>query len=249
MASFVDDGVVLRRVDYAEADRILTVLTRDHGKIGVIARGARRARARMASHTDMFAHSRMQLASGRGELLTLTQADRLDHGVTLTDPRRAACAAVIVELADRVLEPHHADSQAYSLLVEALAACLHSQRDPRQAMIWFARRLIDRLGYEPQLQSCVACECVLPEATARFSAAGGGLLCAECSRTDSNAIECQVRVIKVLRCVAVADAATYWRLNLDEPTLQALEAIVERELAQHLDRSLRSFEVLRQLRN
>ena len=66
MPAYVDDAVVLRRVDYGEADRVLTVLTREHGKVGVIARGARKARARMAGQTDLFAHSRMQLARGRG---------------------------------------------------------------------------------------------------------------------------------------------------------------------------------------
>ena len=248
MSTIVDDGVVLRRINYAEADRILTVLTREHGKLGVIARGARRPRARMASHTDIFAHSRMQLASGRGELMTLTQAQRLDQGAILSDPVRTACAAVITELTDRVIEPHHADVEAYLLLVEALQACLHSPQDPAQALAWFARRLIDRLGYAPQLQACVACQEPLAEAVAWFSASGGGLLCGTCHRIDGNAVECPVRVIKVLRCIASADAATYWRLNLDAATLRTLEDVVERELAEHLERNLRSFEVLRQLR-
>ena len=75
MPTYLTEGVILRRVDYGEADRILTVLTREHGKIGVIARGVRKAGSRLAAHTDLFARSRMQLARGRGELDVLTQAE------------------------------------------------------------------------------------------------------------------------------------------------------------------------------
>ena len=98
--SFTDEGIVLRRVNYAEADRVLTVLTREHGKVGVIVRGVRRAGSRMAAQTDLFERSRMQLAEGRGELLVLAQAQRASGpppGLT-GDPRRSACAAVIAAI-------------------------------------------------------------------------------------------------------------------------------------------------------
>jgi len=68
MPTYSDEGIVLRRIDYGEADRILTVLTLEHGKIGVIARGVRKSQSRLASRTDLFTRSRMQLARGRGEL-------------------------------------------------------------------------------------------------------------------------------------------------------------------------------------
>ena len=109
---------MLRRVNYGEADRVLTVLTREHGKVGVIVRGVRRAGSRMAAQTDLFERSRMQLAEGRGELLVLAQAQRASGpppGLA-GDPRRSACAAVIAELTDRVLEGHHPDPEVYALV-------------------------------------------------------------------------------------------------------------------------------------
>ena len=62
MPTYSDEGIVLRRIDYGETDRILTVLTLEHGKIGVIARGVRRSQSRLGSGTDLFTRSRMQLA-------------------------------------------------------------------------------------------------------------------------------------------------------------------------------------------
>jgi DNA repair protein RecO (recombination protein O) len=245
MATYIDEGIVLRRVDYGEADRILTVLTRAHGKIGVIARGVRRPQSRLASRTDLFARSRMQLAKGRGELDVLAQAEPITPALQGGDARRASCAALCAELTDRVLENHHPDAEVFSLLAEALESCADNSRDPRGAVIWFARRMIDRLGYAPQLHDCAACERRLGELSAHFSAASGGLLCDHCATADSNAIECSVRVIKVLRVAASGDNALWTRLMLDEATLMVLERVTEAELAQHLDRRLRSFDVLR----
>jgi DNA repair protein RecO (recombination protein O) len=245
MPTYTDEGIVLRRLDYGETDRILTVLTRDHGKIGVIAKGARRPQSRLASRTDLFVRSRMQLASGRGELQVLTQAEQMSAAPRAGDARRSACAAVCAELTDRVLEPSHPDGEIFTLVAGAMATCADPSRDPRAAVVWFARRMIERLGYAPQLYECVGCGRTLPEDTAFFSAAGGGLLCMDCSRSDPSAIECSVRAIKVLRAAAAGDTELWARLRLDAPTLAMLEAVVEHELAFHLDRRLRSFQVLR----
>lgn len=247
MPTYTDEGIVLRRVNYGEADRILTVLTREHGKIGVIARGVRKAASRNAAATDLFVRSQMQLAKGRGELDVLTQAERRANPPPLGDAFRAACASLCAELADRVLESHHRDPETYELMVAALAGCADEDRDPRLAVTWFARRMIDRLGYAPQLQDCASCGMALPESPAAFSAVGGGLLCTRCSPADPGAVVCSVRVIKVLRTVAAGNDQLYRRLRLDVATLDTLEDVVERELAQHLDRQLRSLDVVRSL--
>ena len=246
MPTYITEGVVLRRIDYGEADRILTVLTRDRGKVGVIARGVRKPRSRLAAHTDLFSRSRLQLAQGRGELDVLAQAETL-QALPPAGARHAACAGICAELADRVLESHHADSEVYDLVIGALSDCHDQSRDPRAAMIWFARRMVDRLGYAPQLSDCASCGTRLPEAPADFSAVAGGLLCDRCAPSDPGAVHCSVRAIKVLRVAATGDGALFHRLRLDAETVTTLEGVVEQELAFHLDRRLRSFDVLRAL--
>src|SRR5579864_2595824 len=120
MATYNDEGIVLRRIDYGEADRILTVLTRGHGKIGVMARGVRRSQSKLASRTDLFVRSHMQLAHGRGELDVLAQAEPVGGLPRTADARRTACAALCAELTDRVLESHHADEEIFVLVADAL---------------------------------------------------------------------------------------------------------------------------------
>lgn len=248
MTSFVDEGVVLRRVDYGDSDRILTILTRTHGKLGVIARGARKAGARHAPHTDLLARSTLQLATGRGELMVLTQAQRSGRAPVLDDPRRAACAAVVAELSDRVLEDAHPlEPQIYDLVVAAIDGCGDAARDPRSSLLWFARRMIDRLGYAPELSVCAVCGDRLEARGHVFSAAAGGLLCPEHADDDPAAVPCATAAIKVLRVVASGDEELFSRLRLDGALLDTLEAVMERELDRHLDRRLRSLGVLRAL--
>jgi len=246
VTSFIDDGIVLRRVDYSDTDRILTVLTREHGKVGVMARGVRGAKGRLAVFTDLFSVSRLHLVRGRGDLLILTQAERISS-VTAEQPRRAACAAVIAELTDSVLEPHHPDLGIFDLVIAAVAASGDAARDPRAGLVWFVQRMIDRLGYAPQLHECASCGATLEEVGTGFSIAGGGLICPRCGGGDPGAITCSVPVIKVLRVAAADDSQTWQRLRLDPGTLATLELIAERELEHHLDRRLRSWEVLRAL--
>jgi len=246
--TYVDEGIVLRRVDYGETDRVLTVLTRHHGKVGVLARGVRKAGSRLAAHTDLFSRSTLQLARGRGELEVLTEARRLGAVAPLGDARRAACAALCAELADLALEPGHPlEDGLFDLVADALADCADPARDPRGAVVWFARRMIDRLGYAPELHVCAGCGRRLEERSARFSAVAGGLLCPACGAADPGAIDCPVAAIKVLRVAAAGDAELYRRLRLSPEILAVLEAVVEQELARHIDRRLRSLEVLRGL--
>jgi DNA repair protein RecO (recombination protein O) len=107
--------------------------------------------------------------------------------------------------------------------------------------------MMDRLGYAPELSACANCGAELAENPAPFSAAVGGLLCPRCAPSDPEAVLCSVAAIKVLRVLATGDADLYARLRLDAGLLDTLEAVVERELAQHLDRRLRSLDVLRGL--
>jgi DNA repair protein RecO (recombination protein O) len=202
----------------------------------------------MAPHTDMFARSALQLATGRGELLVLTQAQRSGAAPSLGEPRRAACAALVAELADRVLEDRHPlEPDIFDLVAGAVDGCGDPARDPRAAVAWFARRMIDRLGYAPELQQCANCGDHLAEGPRPFSAAGGGLLCPRCAPSDPGAVLCTTAAIKVLRVIAAGDEELYRRLRLDGPLLDVLEAVVERELEQHVDRRLRSLDVLRAL--
>jgi len=244
--TYTDEGIVLRRIDYGESDRILTVLTRGRGKVGVIARGVRKPRSKLAAQTDLFMHSSMQLAHGRGELEVLAQAASVLPVLACDDPLRLACAGACTELVDRVVENGHVDATVFDLLVTALTQCVGGDRDPRAATIWFAQQMINRLGYSPQLYNCANCQRVLPESSAQFVSRIGGLICEQCTAVGET-VRCSVQTIKVLRVLETPGAPDFWRLKLDADAIGNLEAVVETELAEHLGRQLRAYEMMRSL--
>lgn len=245
MPSYRDVAVVLRKLDYGEADRIYTLLTREHGKVGAIARGVRRSTSRLASALELFSLVDVQLGKGRS-LDVVTQAVRLPGPRIDADVERTAHAGLIAELADRVSEERHPEEGLFELTVMALQD-LAVESEPRRASAYFMAVALGLLGYAPQLQACASCAQPLPEAPAVFSPAAGGFLCVDCAEPGTRPVP--VPALKVLRVMATGGIELYRRLRLDESLLGEVERVLEAQLEYHLDRQLKSLRFLRQMRS
>jgi len=245
LPSYRDAAVVLRKLDYSEADRIYTLLTREHGKVGAIARGVRRTTSRLASALELFSVIDVQLARGRS-LDVITQVARLPGPRIDADLERTAHAGLIAELADRVSEERHPEEGLFELTVTALQD-LAVEPEPRRASAYFMVVALNLLGYAPQLQECASCGRPLPEAAAAFSPAAGGFLCVDCAEPGMHAVP--VPALKVLRVMATGGIELYRRLRLDPSLLGEVERVLEAQLEYHLDRQLKSLRFLRQMRS
>jgi DNA repair protein RecO (recombination protein O) len=243
--TYRDEAVVLRKLNYGEYDRIFTLLTREHGKVGALARGVRRPTSRLASALDLFSRVDVQLARGRS-LDVVTQVVRLPGPRLLAEPERTAHAALVAELADRVTEDRHPMEGAYELTAAALEE-LAREPQPRRATAWFLTVALDFLGFAPQLDDCVSCARPLAEAPAPFSPPAGGFLCADCSPPGMSPVP--VQTLKVLRLMASGDIDLYRRVRLADELLADVELVLEAQLEHHLDRQLRSLRFLRQMRS
>src|SRR5205814_9213668 len=102
MPTYQADAVVLHRLDYGDADRILTLLTREHGKLAAIAKGARRSKTRDGSSLDLFGRSRMMLAKGKNLDVVAQVERRGDVRNSAGDLRRTAFACLVTDIADKV---------------------------------------------------------------------------------------------------------------------------------------------------
>ncbi len=249
MPTYQADAIVLRRLDYGEADRILTLLTREYGKLAAIAKGARRSKGGMASSLDLFARSRLMLAKGHN-LDVVAQVERRGSVRNIVgDLQRTAYACLVAEVVDKVLEDRHPVDDVFDLVVGTLEQLNVPERSPRADAAWFLMRILDLLGYQPQLYSCPGCGQALPEAGAWFSPLLGGVLCARCGAHDHGGSPLSVNGLKVLRVMAADDAALYDRLRLPAELLQEIEQALEAQLEYHLDRHLKSLDFIRSLRH
>src|SRR6202171_6246310 len=120
MPTYQADAIVLRRLDYGEADRILTLLTREHGKLAAIAKGSRRAKARSGSGLDLCTRSQMMLAKGRN-LDVVAQSERRGDTRNISgDLQRTGYACLVAEVADKVLEDRHPVDDVFELVAITL---------------------------------------------------------------------------------------------------------------------------------
>jgi DNA repair protein RecO (recombination protein O) len=174
------EGVVVRSLRYAEADRILHLYTPHRGKVGAIAKGVRRARSRFGGRLEPFFRLDLVLHEGRGELLTVTSAQtiagypRLREDGAALDTAARACDAV-ARLFDTT-EPH---PDVYNLLCNELALL---DADPARAghanQLAFRLKLLLAAGFAPQLSACASCG--EREHLTGFSGAAGGVVCPAC---------------------------------------------------------------------
>ncbi len=174
------EAVILRSMRYGEADRILHLYTRHHGRISAIAKGVRRARSRFGARLEPFFHVRAVLHEGRSDLLTVTGVDTIsthaglrEHAATL-DAAARACDAV-----GRLFETDESHSEVFTLLINELALLSSDPSHARSANgLAFRLKLLLAAGIVPQLGSCVSCG--EAEHLRGFSAAAGGVVCSSC---------------------------------------------------------------------
>jgi DNA repair protein RecO (recombination protein O) len=176
------EAIVLRSIRYGEADRILHLYSRQRGRIGAIAKGARKPRSRFGGRLEPFFRLDLVLHEGRGELLTVTGVSTLDgyprlraSGPALSAGARA-CDAVL-----RLLDAAEPNLPAYNLLCRYLAL-LDEPGQPRsaalEAALSFRLKLALAAGFAPELASCARCG--EAERLTGFSGAAGGVVCASC---------------------------------------------------------------------
>jgi DNA repair protein RecO (recombination protein O) len=177
------EAIVLRSIRYGEADRILHLYTPDHGRLGAIAKGARRTRSRFGARLEPFFHLRMLLYQSRpprSDLLTVTSAETLDaHGPLREHAASLDAAARACDAVARLFESGDPSPAVFHLLANELALL---DEDPRHAgsahQLAFRLKLLVAGGFTPQLAACASCG--ETEHLSGFSGAAGGVVCGAC---------------------------------------------------------------------
>lgn len=231
------EAVVLRRQELGEADRLLTLITPTHGKLRALAKGIRRPGSRKAGHLEPFSRVDVLVARGR-ELDIVTQAEALeDHPHLADDLVRFGQAAYMAELMDRFSLEGESNPSLYGLLVDMLAR-LDAGDEPGGVVRYFQIRLLDRVGYRPELFHCVECGAELKPEDQFFSSANGGMLCPRCGSVHSPAIRASLDALKVLRYYQrnAYDVAT--RPSIRAAVADEVESLMQSYLTHLLEREL-----------
>lgn len=240
-------AIVLKRRDQGEADRLLTVFTRDRGKLTLLAKGVRRPASRKAGHIEPFTVVDLLVAKGKS-LDLVTQAETtVAHRALREDLWRSTWAYYVAELADAFTVDEDPQALLFELVAETLDR-LNRGEDPSLTVRYYELHLLGLVGYQPQLFRCVACDALLQPEVNFLSIARGGALCPRHGAHVADAIALPVNVLKVLRYLQTRDWPQVAQLRLSPQIGSQLETVLARYIVYHLDRTLRSAAFLNRLR-
>jgi DNA repair protein RecO (recombination protein O) len=246
--TYSTQGLVIRQYPLGEADRILTLLTRDMGKIRVVAKGLRRPKSKLSGQMELLSHVSLTASVGR-DLDVVTEAQTVNSHPNLTEHLdKLSHGIYLCELLDRFTVEHEPNYEAYKLAIDTLS-CLESATDSWLVIRHFEMRLLDESGFLPELTQCVECGSKLEPQDHRFDVSAGGIACPDCGVGDSTAVvPVQLNAMKVLRLLQrerLFDRLEGLRIS------KAARYDVERLLTTHiryiLERELRSADFVRKV--
>ncbi len=243
------DAIILRHINYGEADRIVTFFTPEHGRCKGFARNARKSRKRFGPGLEPFAKVHMHWSeSASGGLLTLREVDLLDLHVGLRNDLDAiALAGYGCELVEEMVGDDPGHPQIYNLL-EAFLGRLAEVGGSAAARLLFELRLLDDIGYLPHLLHCSECFADLTTDPVAFDPRRGGSLCRNCDPDGTGLLVSRATLgslSKILRSPVTAFA----EINLGETTLREGSSVLQSAIQAQLTRPLRSLEFLQNIKS
>jgi len=231
-----DQGIVLRGFPFGEADRVVVLLSPNHGKVRAVAKGVRKTKSRFGGRLEPFTHVDLVLYEGRN-LDTITQVSVIEaYPVLRGDLDRVLAAGTMVEVVDAVTQEDESSIRAFLLLRQGLAALEAGPRHP-DLVAAFLLKAAEVVGVAPALEECAGCGRV--DGLVKFSFSAGGALCERDSVPGS---------------VALRPGLTTYLARLAEADLGALPphdadfsgeamGVTKRFIEYHIDRRLKSLAI------
>jgi DNA repair protein RecO (recombination protein O) len=230
---------VLRHNNYGEADRFLTIFTRELGKVRAIAKGVRKLRSRKAGHLEPFTRSSLLLARGR-EMYIVTQAETIEVYLQLSGDMAMqdySNVSYVVELLDRFTYEEGENRALYHLLVNTLTR-LSTVTDHNFPIRYYEIRLLDLLGFRPQLFNCARCRKEIQPQDQYFSADEGGVLCPTCGRGTPGVRPISTTALKYFRHFQRSNYGEAKRANISPDIHREMGILMHHYLTYLLEKNL-----------
>ena len=221
---FIKDlGTCIHAIDYSETSQVVTFFTRDHGKVGAMAKGSRRPKSAFGGRIELFTYGDMVLVdSPNAKLATLTEFQPRFDVVSGMSSRLSAyhCALLATELLDRLTEDRDPHPGLYEEFLQFLQEVLASQ-EVLAVLIRFQWALLRQIGLQPVIDRCANCQTPFtttwPEGY--FSSLANGLVCRDCEGAFTDRVSLPTPAAQALTSADRQVAA-------DAKTLMAIERLL-----------------------
>ncbi len=235
------EGIILRRKDYGEADRILVMFSRKMGRISCLAKGSRKPTSKISGHLELFSRSSFLIAKGRN-LHIISQAETIESYDGLRkDLAGIGRGSYLVELVDALTYEEGSNLKLYDLLLKTLES-LNKGENPSVVIHYYELHLLDLVGFRPELFNCVECGKKIIEQDQFLSGELGGVICPACITVIPGAAvrPISARTLKYLRHFQRSSLQSLLKLKIHQGLLDDLEKIIQYYLTHTLERNLNS---------
>lgn len=226
---------MLRETEYRDHDKLLTVLTRDRGKMTLRARGVKQKSSRLKSGCQLLAFSEFTVFENRG-FCTINEAVPKEMFIPLRgDLERMALASYFAQVTETLAQENDPDAELLSLCLNSVYALTYLGKSPTMVKAVFEFRAACQAGYLPQLSGCAACGQEEPD---RFCVSAGALLCSGCAAFGDMGIRLPVTpgMIAAMRHIAFCDMRAMFSFRMGQESEKQLSNLTETYLLTQLER-------------
>lgn len=246
MHSLKTNGIVIKRSNFSEADRILTILTDRLGKVKAIAKGVRKTRSHMAGSLEPYMLVDLQLHEGKTFFIVTSASIISEYQNIHSDIKKTAEAYFVGELIDKFLEENQKSEVVFELTKLVLNAI---EKDEKNLIISaFELKIIEASGFKPELYDCLHCKAKLLSGDNFWDHIEGGIICRTCQQKFHHGDKISDEAIKVLRFIEQNNFSVIAKLKLDQEIESEVDKILLEYIKSILERDIKSRKFLNQVR-
>ena len=253
MTSFSTPGIMLRRIDYGDYDLIITLMTREHGKISIIAKNAKKSVKRFSGILELFSVLQVVGKKGRGKLPFLQEATlSLPFYSIRENIKKTAYASYFAEIINTWVEDKSPQKQLYDLLQHVLDALDRDVMPEEELSILFQMRFLMQAGLSPNLTGCCLCQTLIddqPDQRTIVNLEKGGILCQKCSSHVMTGKQLSKGTLKQLLWLGKGTLKQAGRIRFSPHATREGLSFLESFVSFQLGKELKSLKFLRGIRN
>lgn len=240
-------GLVIKEINTGEADKIITVLTAEEGKISIAAKNARRAKSSLGAGSQLFAYSDYMLFKGK-ELYNMSSCQVIEPNYEIRNDieKLIYCSHILELILDNVQEGEPSE-EILQLLLNTLYVISKTNRPLNLVTRVFELRLMSLLGYEPHVISCVNCGKAQDE-NMYFDFDSSGLVCKNCLNPRSRSFLLLPGTVKALKYIMCISPQKLFNFSLSQESIKELGEISKRYIKEHIGKEYRKLDYLKQLK-
>lgn len=238
-------GIVIKEVNTGEADRIITILTDEYGKISASAKNARRTKNPLAAGTQLLCYSEFMMFKGK-ELHNISSCEVIESFYEIRNDivKLTYCSHILELVNDNIVE-NDPSSEILQLVLNTLFIIARKDRALELIIRIFELRLMCLLGYEPQVVYCMQCEKGI-DSDAYFDFDNSSIVCKNCTKR-ANTMKISEATAKALKYIVYVNPQKLFSFNLSDDSVRQLSELSKRYIKEHLGKTYNKLDYLKNL--